>query len=640
MCGIVGIIADKNTNEKTIKMMVDEIIHRGPDDDGFLIQDSFALGMRRLSIIDLSRGHQPISNEDGTITIVFNGEIYNYKELSVDLKKKGHIFKTESDTETLVHLYEEYGNEMTSKLRGMFGFAIYDQKKNILFIARDQFGIKPLYYRLDTHGKIASFGSEIKSLLKDSRYEPSINKKAIPLYLEFQYNPLEETLFKDIFVLNAGHSMTVHINDRSFDIKKYWEYKFGKDIYLNNYHTKIRDVMKDSVEHHMISDVPVGAFLSGGIDSAIIVTLMQQIRKEQGLDPVQTFTIGFNEVSEHSEAREVSDVLGTNHTEIKIDFNEYLENLPKIAWHFDQPVADPSAVALFFLAREASKKVKVVLSGEGSDELFGGYNIYREPFALRWISVMPIWLKNVLIKPFTYLPFNFFGKNYLRRALLPIEERYIGNAHVFSKKEVSEILKNKEGSGGAFFLADFYKKIWGITPRLSDSKKMQIVDINYWLTGDILAKADKMTMAHSLEARVPFLDMEVYKVSNNIPDYLKYKNGTTKFLLRQAFKGILPKTTAGRKKLGFPTPIKHWLKQEPIQIQQYVTNNELIGSEFHVKYIEKLFSDHSVGLIDNSRKIFVLLMLALWYDIYIKHEDQSHLVHLLTKHTHEVQPSK
>ncbi len=620
MCGIAGIIAEKSISEKAIKLMVDEIKHRGPDDDGFLIEDKFAFGMRRLSIIDLSRGHQPISNEDGTVTIVFNGEIYNYKELSVDLKSKGHIFKTESDTETLVHAYEEYGEEMLNKLRGMFGFSIYDQKKNILFIARDQFGIKPIYYRLEK-GVVVGYASEIKALLKDERYKRELNRKALSLYMEFQYNPLKETFFKDIYTLPSGHFLKIDLNNNSYEVKKYWEYQFGADS-DKDFSKDIFNVMKDSVEHHMISDVPVGAFLSGGIDSAVIVTLMQKIRKENGLDPVQTFTIGFDEVSEQREAREVSDVLGTNHTEIKVDFNEYLKNLPNIAWHFDQPVADPSAVALYFLAREASKKVKVVLSGEGSDELFGGYNIYREPFALNAIS----WIPRFIIKPLTKLPFNFFGKNYLKRSLLSIEERYIGNARVFSTSEIGSLLKEGSGQGSADLLSPFYKKI----TNLSDSKKMQMVDINYWLTGDILAKADKMTMAHSLEARVPFLDMEVYKVSSTIPDVLKYKGKTTKYALRQAFKGILPETTSGRKKLGFPTPIKHWLKDNPDAIKAYVLNNELIKSDFNVDSVDLLFKTHDPFKVDNSRRIFILLMLALWYDIYIKAIDQTQLARLLT----------
>lgn len=629
MCGIAGIIAEENISEKIIKSMVDEITHRGPDDDGFLIENSFAFGMRRLSIIDLNRGHQPISNEDGTVTIVFNGEIYNYKELSVDLKNKGHIFKTESDTETLVHLYEEYGEKMLEKLRGMFGFSIYDSKKNILFIARDQFGIKPIYYRLDDQRKIVGYASEIKALLKDDRYVREVNRDALSMYLEFQYNPLEETLFKNIYTLPAGHFMTVYLGNKEFEIKKYWEFKFQEDDTTIDYSKKIFDVMKDSVEHHMISDVPVGAFLSGGIDSAIIVTLMQQIRKDQGLSPVQTFTIGFNEVSEHSEAREVSDVLGTNHTEIKVDFDEYLKNLPKIAWHFDQPVADPSAVALYFLAREASKKVKVVLSGEGSDELFGGYNIYREPFALKWAAYFP----KSFIKSLVNLPFGFFGKNYLRRALIPIEQRYIGNARVFSNSEINSLLKNKEAKeGSGDFLSPMYAKI----KPLSDSKKMQMIDINYWLTGDILAKADKMTMAHSLEARVPFLDMEVYKVSSSIPDTLKYKANTTKYALRQAFYGVLPKTTSNRKKLGFPTPIKQWLKTNPLSIKSYILDNEIIKKDFNHEFIENLFKNHIKGVVDNSRRIFVLLMLGLWYDIYIRAKDKDQLARLLTKNSNEV----
>ena len=489
MCGIAGIITDKVHGEKAIKLMVSEIVHRGPDDDGFLIEEGFSMGMRRLSIIDVSRGHQPISNEDGTISIVFNGEIYNYKELAVELKSKDHTFKTDSDTETLVHLYEEYGDKMVSHLRGMFAFSIYDKKKNSVLIVRDQFGIKPLYYRLDENKKIASYGSEIKSLLQDDRYKAELNRGVVPMYLEFQYNPQEETFFKNIYILKPGHSLTIDLNTSDHTISKYWEFDFHIDDHHANFDEKIFKTIKESVEYHMISDVPVGAFLSGGIDSAIIVTMMQKIRMDHGLEPVQTFTIGFDEVSEHSRAREVADTIVTNHTEIRVKFDEYLKNLPKIAWHFDEPVADPSAVALFFLAREAAKKVKVVLSGEGADELFGGYNIYREPFALAGIVWLPNWIKTLFIRPLVKLPFNYFGKNYLRRALTPIRERYIGNARVFTTAEVSSLVKNtdliKEGS--AAFLAPLYEK----NKNHTDSKKMQMVDINYWLPGDILAKADK-----------------------------------------------------------------------------------------------------------------------------------------------------
>lgn len=660
--------------------MLSAIKHRGPDDQGELYEQKFAFGMRRLSIIDLSGGHQPIWNEDGTICIVFNGEIYSHLELHEELVKAGHIFKTKSDTEAIVHLYEQYAkrgpdgtpnpheinqeglNMMLNKLRGMFGFCIFD--KNIgpvnadgtrdgsLVIARDFFGIKPIYYRTDSYDqtKVESFGSEIKSLLKDSRYRPEINHAAVNNYLSFQFNPLDESFFKNIFKLKPGSSMIISLADGTFKTQEFWTYTF-RDMSADEaakaltaegeamLASKIRNVMTDSVQHHMISDVPVGAFLSGGIDSAITVTLMQREREKLGLDPVKTFTIGFDEVSEHDQAREVSDSLKTDHHEIKVSFDEYLKELPQIAWHFDEPVADPSAVALYFLAREARKHVKVVLSGEGADELFGGYNIYREPFALQAVTRWPRFMQTILIRPLVALPFGFFGKNYLRRALTPFRERYIGNAHIFKKNEAAQLWKKdlpldfknqmlgihkrdlarSLGQGGHEIPADKLDIELGAEAftNQNDSRKMQLIDIHYWMRGDILQKADKMTMAHSLELRVPYLDKEVSDISETIPDALKYKEGKTKYILRKAFEPILPKTTADRKKLGFPTPVKHWLKKEPQEIMRTIHNNEYIKRYFDMAVVDGLFADHASGKADNSRKIYILLMLALWYNQFI-----------------------
>ncbi len=623
MCGIAGIIGKRDITKDAIQRMVDEIIHRGPDDQGILIEDDFAFGMRRLSIIDIGGGKQPISNEDDTVTVVFNGEIYNYKELQPELEKAGHTFKTHSDTEGLVHLYEQYGTAMLTKLRGMFGFCIYDKKNWQLFIARDYFGIKPIYYRVQD-GRIVSFGSEIKSILKDPGYSPRVNDEAVYNYLAFQYNPLEETMFKDIFRLAPGHFMTVDLRNGSFKIEKYWQYEFSPNSNSNQIAEKtladnIKKTIEDSVAHHMISDVPVGAFLSGGIDSAIIVTLVQELRQRAGVGPVSTFTIGFDKVSEHTEAKVVADKLGTDHQEITISFDEYFKELPKIAWHFDEPVADPSAVALYFLSREARKKVKVVLSGEGSDELFGGYNIYREPFALRPIAILPKLIQNIFIRPLTQLPFNFFGKNYLSRALTNIRDRYIGNAYIFKHTEQERLWKGSDhGAIGkrpsAISLADSYNKV----ANEPDSRKMQYIDLNYWLPGDILAKADKMTMAHSLELRVPFLDIEVANLSETIPDDLKYKDGKTKYILRKAFESVLPQETADRKKLGFPTPIKHWLRERPDEVMRIIRNNSYITDVMDMNYINELAAQHASGSADHSRKIYILLMFALWYNQFIK----------------------
>lgn len=642
MCGIAGTLGKPETTEKLIDKMVDIITHRGPDDRGVLVEDKFAFGMRRLSIIDLGGGHQPISNEDGTVTVVFNGEIYNHREFRPELIALGHKFKTESDTEGLVHLYEQYGYAMLRRLRGMFGFSIFDKKKNQLFIARDFFGIKPMYYRVEKNAKtgkqkFVSFGSEIKSLLEDKAFTPKVNDKAVYNYLSFQYNPLEETMFEGIYRLLPGHYMVVNLDDASFTIEPYWHYHFKNES--SNTDAKqepmrpldeavlageVKKVVEDSVKHHLISDVPVGSFLSGGVDSGIIVTTVQNLRKEAGAAPVDTFTIGFDHVSEHSEARQVADNVGSNHTEIKVNFDEYFKELPKIAWHFDEPVADPSAVALYFLAREARKKVKVVLSGEGADELFGGYNIYREPFATSVVSKLPSSLKKYIIEPLTKLPFGFYGKNYLKRSMTALEDKYIGNAYVFKRHEQDLMWKGdassfkKSDAGDAKQARIDMKPYYEVVANQSDSRKMQYIDINFWLPGDILAKADKMTMAHSLELRVPFLDVEVAKLSSKIPESAKYKNGTTKYILRKAFESILPKETAARKKLGFPTPIKQWLKTQPEEVMSIILKNPYIQKKFNVEYIKQLADEHASGKKDNARKIYILLMFVLWYNQFIQ----------------------
>lgn len=636
MCGIAGTLGKKTETTKLIDRMVDVITHRGPDDRGTLITDSFAFGMRRLSIIDIAHGHQPIWNEDETVCVVFNGEIYNYRELRPELISVGHKFQTESDTEGLVHLYEQYGRDMLMKLRGMFGFCIYDKNKNELFIARDYFGIKPIYYRTEKvidkktnkeKIRFVSFGSEIKSILEDHTYTPKVNNKAVYNYLSFQYNPLEETMFEDIFRLPPGHYMKVNLLDGTFKIQEYWKYTFQDSsvesekklqvgsIVEDKLQKEIKEVIEDSVRHHMISDVPVGSFLSGGVDSGIIVSTMQDIRRKAKQPSVSTFTIGFDHVSEHVEARQVSSMQKTDHTEISVNFDEYFRELPKIAWHFEEPVADPSAVALYFLAREARKKVKVVLSGEGADELFGGYNIYREPFATEIIQKLPNFVKKYILSPIAKIPFEFYGLNYIKRALTKLEDRYIGNAHIFKQYELKNLYKDTtDVSSMKLNMLPSYKTVTD----QSDSRKMQHIDIQFWLPGDILAKADKMTMAHSLELRVPFLDIEVSKISSKIPDTLKYKDGTTKYLLRKAFQSVLPKETSVRKKLGFPTPIKSWLRERPHDVKKIILDNTYIKDTFNIVYIEKLFTDHLLNGKDRSRKIYTLLMFSLWYNAFIQ----------------------
>lgn len=601
MCGITGITDRRMENRDwALKRMCAAITHRGPDDDGFEVDDYAALAMRRLSIIDLEHGKQPIQTPDGRYTIFFNGEIYNYKELKKDLLE--YAYSTESDTEVILAGYVKYGEEILKKLRGMFAFAIYDRAEKKVFIARDFFGIKPLYYWVEDN-RVMAFSSEIKSFLALPDFKKEVNDAAVYNYLYFQYNPLKETFFKNVYKLPPGHSLTVDLETGEWEEKRYWKFEFTP-AELDEKKTKkeILETMKDSVAHHMIADVPVGSFLSGGIDSSIIATLMQNIRGDK---KIKTFTVGFGSVSETAEARQTSEPLGTDHTEITVSSEEYFEALPKAVWHFDEPVADPSAIGLYFLAKEARKHVTVVLSGEGSDELFGGYNIYLEPFARRRLAFLP----RFVLKFLSSLPLR--GRNYAMRALQKVEDTYIGNASIFKESEVRSLWRGQ--SLTRMTLDDLYKDV----ESLSDSVKMQYVDINTWLVGDILAKADKMTMAHSLELRVPFLDVEVARVASLLPDKFKWRGGVTKYLLREAFKSVLPEETRKRRKLGFPTPVREWFTKERKDIYDTILNNSYIKSRFNTKEIERIIDDHVNKVTDNSRKIYLLLLLAIWYNTFI-----------------------
>ncbi|MSU45048.1 MAG: asparagine synthase (glutamine-hydrolyzing) [Candidatus Zambryskibacteria bacterium] len=606
MCGITGVLSPNIENkELLIGDMVSRITHRGPDDDGFYVDKFVGLGMRRLAIIDLETGRQPVTSSDEKKLIFFNGEIYNYKELRSELVEKGVKFKTHSDTEVVLHMFEMYGEKMLLRLRGMFAFCIYNTETKEVFIARDFFGIKPLYYLIQNE-EIVAFSSEIKSFMSFPGFKKEINDAAVVNFLSFQYNPLTETFFKNVYKLPPAHYMRINLVTRQTIIQKYWAFEFAQNNNLDENQTKekIFETIKDSVSHHMIADVPIGAFLSGGIDSSIITTLMQKVRGEK---KIKTFTVGFNTLTERNEAKETSSFLGTDHTEIMIGPDEYFDNLKKAVYHFDEPVADPSAIGLYFVAREARKHVKVVLSGEGSDELFGGYNIYLAPMA----RMKMIWVPREILKMFLSLPFAFFGKNYIRRVYEQLEEWYIGNANLFKRDEIEALWKGRKQR--LLSLDPLYKNVLG----LSDSTKMQYIDIHTWLVGDILAKADKMTMANSLELRVPFLDIEVAKLAATLPDSFKWKNGITKYLLREAFNKVIPESTRNRKKLGFPTPVKDWFTTEKQDIYDIILKNEYIQNNMNLDFIKNLIDRHVAKKVDNSRKIYALLVLSLWYDVFI-----------------------
>ncbi|AIF68262.1 asparagine synthase (glutamine-hydrolysing) [Terribacillus saccharophilus] len=614
MCGLIGVIR-KNVKQLTqadkdkFKQQNNIITHRGPDDEGYYHDEHVSFGFRRLSIIDIEAGVQPLSYDDERIWMVFNGEIYNYVELREELLKKGAEFKTESDTEVIAAMYHTYGTEAFKELRGMFSILLWDKEKKTLFGARDPFGIKPLFYK-ETDDEIF-FASEKKSitLLEESE---TVDTEALQHYLSYQYVPEPFTMTEGIKKVEPGHYF-VKREGEPIEFHRYWHATFSPKIMDKQaWITRIQDVLHDSVSKHMRSDVPVGSFLSGGIDSSIIVAIAKQFNPN-----LKTFSVGFERegFSEVDVAKETAEKLGVENYSHIITPEEYLEKLPKIMWHMDDPLADPSAVALYFVAREASKHVTVVLSGEGSDELFGGYNIYREPESLRMFDSIPGPAKALLARVAKILPEGVRGKSFLERGTTPLKDRYIGNAKMFEDADKLKLLKTYND-------AVHYQQI--TAPLYENVKKeslvdqMQYIDIHTWMRGDILLKADKMTMAHSLELRVPFLDKEVFRVAREIPEDLKIANNTTKSLLREAVEGIVPDHVLHRKKLGFPVPMRHWLKNELNGWAKTLIHESQTDHLLHKDYILNLLDAHCQGKGDYSRKIWTVLAFMLWHQIYVE----------------------
>ena len=603
MCGFAGFTGHLDNGEEVLTNMMNRIIHRGPDSAGQHIDGKAYMGFRRLSIIDLDNGSQPMYNEDKKIVITFNGEIYNHQELRAELIEKGHIFANNSDTEVLIHAYEEYGEDMLNKLRGMFAFVIWDSEKETLFGARDFFGIKPFYYAV-VDGNLV-YGSEIKSILEYPGYKKELNETALENYLTFQYSVLDETFFKGIYKLMPSHCLTFHKGE--LKVKRYWEPTFEADnnASLDTLIQEIDDAMHDSVEHHKISDVEVGSFLSSGVDSSYVAAIFNGDK---------TFTVGFDyeKYNEIDYAKSLSEKIKIDNYSKLVSSQEYWAAIPKIQYHMDEPLADPAAIALYFVSQTAAKHVKVALSGEGADEFFGGYNIYREPHDLAGFQKLPLGLRKALAKCASALPFKFKGKNFLIRASKPVEERFIGNAFMFSEKERNKVLKHPSGKYNHTELTKpFYDKV----KDKDDVTKMQYIDINFWLIGDILLKADKMSMAHSLEVRVPFLDRNVFDVARTIPTKYKVNKQNTKYAMRMAAHKYLPDMVAEKKKLGFPVPIRIWLKDEKYyNIIKKAFNSEAANKYFNTSELIKYLDDHKAGKADNSRKIWTVYMFLVWYE--------------------------
>lgn len=632
MCGICGFTSADKQDASILKAMCDVMAHRGPDGEGQYIDSGIAFGHRRLSLIDLAGGNQPMvrttgekisavtspvieaidAYSTGDYAIVFNGEIYNYQDLKIELVAEGWEFQTNSDTEVLLVSYLAWGKKLLEKVRGMFAFAIWNAKTQELFCARDFFGIKPFYYTA-TDGKFI-FASEIKCILEHPAYKRELNEEALEQYLCFQFSALPETFFKGIYKLEPAHSMVVRA-DGSFEIERYWrpEYQFNEERSREDTAHAIDDVIRDSVRYHNVADVEVGSFLSSGIDSSYMAACLA---KEN--PAIQTFTVGFAEYQgakdEITWARELAEQLNIENSSKHITEAEFWDVLPRVQWHMDEPSADPSAVALYFVDQEAAKKVKAVLSGEGADEFFGGYRIYQVPFSNAKLS----WCPKPLLKAASKVTraLGIRGANYLERASETVEDWYYTNANgvAFSPEERASLLKRPvSASTPQQLTAPVYAEV----ANLDETTRMQYVDLYFWLVGDILLKTDKMSMAHSLESRVPFLDKEVWNISRTIPTPLKADSEQTKITLRDASMRAIPTDWAQKEKLGFPVPVKSWLKQDSYyeQVKEWFTSSEA-EQFFDTTKLTALLDDHKTGAADNTRKIWIIYMFLMWYRIY------------------------
>lgn len=610
MCGFVGFkndIANHIEQNQVIKDMADQIIHRGPDDEDYYVDQDIALGFRRLSIIDLDHGQQPLFNEDESMVLVFNGEIYNYQELRMDLIEKGHRFSSASDSEVLIHGYEEYGSSFLEKLRGMFAFVIWDKKENKLFGARDIFGIKPFFYYKQNQQFI--FGSEIKGLLPHPNFKKQFNEEFLPEYLSYEYIPTNETLFKDVYSLLPGHYFE-YVNGE-FQTHPFHTVNFTRDEsqQMDQYVDQIVTTFRDSVKHHQVSDVEVGAFLSGGIDSSYV---LNEVAKESN---VKSFSVGYKEekYSELGSSSEFAKTIGVRNYETRVSAKQFFHAVPDVQYYMDEPLPNPSAIPLYYLAQEASKHVKVVLSGEGADELFGGYNQYKEAAVFERYERVPLAFRKLAGKLAEKLP-KMKGRRFLLRGAQSFKERYFRIDYVFSYEDRERLLKNKSLNRDCKAIVG---PIFDEVSHLDAQSQMQYFDIKAWLNHNILLKADRMSMAHSLELRVPFLDKKMLDIALRIPSEFRVTKEQTKVALRKAAIRELPEQTANRRKLGFPSPLAQWLKEDTYyQMVKEQFQSKVANQFFEQDELLDLLEEHRQEGRSNMQKIWSIYSFLVWYEIY------------------------
>jgi asparagine synthase (glutamine-hydrolysing) len=631
MCGIAGFVtaAPAAGAEKVLQRMTDAIRHRGPDDSG-CYHDAWAhLGHRRLSIIDVAGGHQPLANEDGTLWITYNGEIFNHADLRPALEKAGHRYATRTDTETVVHLYEEAGPRAVEQFRGMFAFAIWDKTARTLFCARDRLGIKPFYYYWD--GRLFAFASEIKALLEHPAISAGLEAELLPEYLAFGYVSEERTLFRGIRKLMPGHHLTLALRDEAAElrIEQYWDapaQATAGPMEDRDWIAETRRRLEETVRMRLMSDVPLGMFLSGGVDSSAIAAIMRRITS----GPVKTFAVGYEEAefSELDHAARVARTVGTEHREVRVTMQGFFDALPLVVWHEDEPVVWPSSVSLYFVSRLAAEEVKVVLTGEGSDELFGGYqryrwNLWNQSWARRYGWVPPPlrrWIRSRLASSRLLsgelrrkLRHTFLGRENT------VESLYLDNFYcAFSRAEQNRMLASPPGAVYGNFL-----RYWNARPGSSALARMLYADQKTYLV-ELLMKQDQMSMATSIESRVPFLDHRFVEFAASIPDHLKIRGTEQKYVLKRAVEDLLPKEIVYRKKMGFPTPLKRWLRSPraaPLH-DALVSPDGFLASYLDLAEIRSLTARHRAGAEDATDRIWSLLNLQIWGDTFFGDRDR------------------
>jgi asparagine synthase (glutamine-hydrolysing) len=627
MCGICGIVYQDPQRPVDIHILQDmsqRIAHRGPDDEGFYVHRNIGLAVKRLSIIDIAGGHQPMVNEDESVVLVFNGEIYNHLIIRKDLEARGHVFKTRCDTEVLVHLYEEYGRHMVDHLNGMFAFAVYDQKQGRLLMARDRLGIKPLYY-IETDD-LFLFGSEIKSLLELQELRPELDVEALHHFLTFRFTPAPMTLFKGVKKMPPGCFMEYVPGGRSQPPRPYWDLTFDRTESEFSSATPteaLRDLLQDAVKIRLMSEVPLGAMLSGGVDSSVIVSRMAKASEQT----ISTFTIAYEEEGPHNEgvfARMTAQAFQTDHHEILVRLDDFVENLQRMVYFMDEPLADPAAIPIYDLCRFSKQYVTVLLSGVGGDELFGGYDVYREAIYSAYLAYIPRCVWNMMVLPlYGLMPDGTVGKNFVRRVNQPIEDVFLGSSVIyggFSEWEKATLYNDdfaREQS--AFNSHNVVRETLKGASQASRLHKMIYMDTKHWLADSHLIMMDKMSMANSIELRAPLLDHRVVELAATLPESSKVNLLRSKIIFKDAFKPEIPKAIITRPKRGFSTPINLWLKNSESELSEILLNQGGIAREiFKKEAIENLLEAHKQGRADFSAFLFTLLVLNVWLATFLE----------------------